>query len=373
MLLVAAGLLTKSLRNMQSVSLGFDVEGALSISTFPLGSRYQDFAQRADFYRRFHERLAALPGVAAVGGVSFLPFGSGWSSSEYHIQGLTDGSDELPTLENAVVLPGYFATMGIPILHGRAFDATDGQHVVVVNERVALRYWPGTEAIGKQIGIGDRPGVQWAIVVGVVGDVRFHELSAEPEPKVYFPYAESEWPFAMQTVLRTSGDPLQYASLVRQALREIDPVPPIATIEPLSARISRLFAEPRFNAFLLGALTVAAVLLAGLGLYGVISFSVAQRTHEIGIRIAVGGSRTDVVRQVLWRGMRLTMVGVATGLIAATAVNRLMVGTLYGVSATDPVTLLGAAILLTAVTTVATYIPAHRASKVDPLVALRQE
>lgn len=374
-LLIGTGLLTKSLWNLQAVDPGFVAENALTAGVGLPPNRFPDFDQRAAFYEQLKGELESAPGVRAVGGISFLPFG-GWSNSGFLIEGKTYSPDDFDRAEYAPVTPGYFSAMGIPLGAGRTFTGSDrlgAPLVIVINRTMAERFWPNEDPIGKRIGQGSRENPRWYEVVGIVGDVKHHGLTELAEPKFYRPYAQSNWPYSLTFVLRTAGDPLGYAGSVRAALRAVDDDPPVAAIQSLEQRVGRLLVELRFNAALLGIFMVIAVTLASLGIYGVISFGVAQRTQEIALRMAVGGNPSHVRRYILGRGLRLCLLGVGIGLVGAFVLTRFMTSFLFETSPTDLTIFGGVSVVLIGVALAATYIPAFRASRVDPLVALQAE
>ncbi|MCZ6915252.1 MAG: ABC transporter permease [Gemmatimonadetes bacterium] len=374
-LLVGTGLLAKSLWKLQGVDPGFVAANALTAGVSLPSSEFPQFAQRVIYYDQLERELEAAPGVRAVGAISFLPFG-GWSSSGFGVEGKTYEAGQFDSAEYAPVTPGYFAAMGIPVLAGRTFtdeDRRGAASVIVINRTMAEQFWPGEDPIGKRIGQGSRGNPTYRTVIGVVGDVKHHGLTTLAQPKFYRAYAQSGWPYSLTLVLRTEDDPLGHVGTVRAALRRLDDDPPVARMESLEARVGSLMAEPRFNAALLGIFTLTAVTLASLGIYGVISFGAAQRTKEIGVRMAVGGNRAHVRRYVMGGGVRLSLLGVAIGLAGAFGLTRLIASVLFETSTTDPVVYGFVSVVLVAVAALASFVPAHRASKVDPLIALRQE
>jgi putative ABC transport system permease protein len=377
-LLVGAGLLLGSFARMVQVDPGFHSDGVL---TFPLSlpqTGYPEDAQVRDFYGRFLERLETVPGVrsadAVVPGLA--------SSQRFSLSFTVDGREPLPpgesqSLQTRVATAGYFSTVGIPVRRGRAFtewDREDTPGVLVLNEAAVRSYFPHEDPLGQRITLGWNWGDELVSgeVVGVVGDVRHFGLTSEPLPEVYI--AHAQFPNAgMTLVLRTAGDPLAVAGPVRAALRELDPSLAAGTLVPLDDLLSRSVAQPRFYALLLGLFAAVALTLAAVGILGVMSYLVAQRTREIGIRMALGADASAVHRLVIGRGMLLTMAGLALGLPATLALTRVIESQLYGVEPGDPATLAAVVLLITAVAFLSSYIPSRRATRIDPVLAIRGE
>jgi len=272
--------------------------------------------------------------------------------------------------------------MGIPLLKGRAFaeqDTQDFPGVVIINEAMAKHFWPGEEAVGKRIKMGGFGSeAPWLSVVGVAKDVRQYELNTESKPEMYFPYSQANVSgsaaFGMRDLaVRASSDPLSLAAAVRNEVWAVDKDQPVSNIRTMEQIMSGSVSRQRFNMLLLGIFAAVALILAAVGIYGVMSYTVAQRTHELGIRMALGAQSGDVLKLVIGQGMKLTLIGIAIGLAAAFALTRLMSSLLYGVSATDPLTFAAISVILTGVALAASFVPARRAIKVDPIVALRYE
>jgi putative ABC transport system permease protein len=377
-LLVGAGLLLGSFARMMQVDPGFDSDGVLTVPLSLPEAGYPDFAQVRDFYGRFLERLETVPGVRSADAVYPGLAGGGSFSIGFTV----DGREPLPPgesqgMQTRVATAGYFSTMGIPVRRGRAFtewDREDAPGVVVLNEAAVRRYFPDEDPLGQRISLGwTRDWVQMGgEVVGIVGDVRHFGLASEPVPELYLPHAQVPIG-AMTLVLRTPGDPLAVAGAVRAALRELDPTLAAGTFVPLEEQLSRSVAQPRFYALLLGLFAALALTLAAVGILGVMSYLVAQRTREIGIRMALGADARAVHRLVIGRGMLLTLAGLALGIPATFALTRVIESQLYGVEPGDPVILAAVVLLLTAVAFLASYIPSRRAIRIDPMVALRGE
>ena len=374
LLMIGATLMMRSLIKLQDVNPGFQPAGLLTASINLPASKYPQPEQREAFYRQLTERLEAMPGVAAVGLSSVLPMSGTNQGGNWLVEGhpINNPSD-VPLLFFRNVSPRYFQTLRIPLKRGRAFTAQDSQGappVVIVNETLARRYWPNQDPIGKHIGDGRPEG--WMPVVGVVGDVHHMSLAREPDPELYFSFAQNPQP-AMRLAVRTAADPLRFAPALRRAVMDLDRDQPLSRVGSMEQAISDAVSTERFSALLLGVFASLALVLSAIGIYGVISFSVTRRTHEIGVRMALGARSTDVLRAVVGQGAVLALVGVAIGLSAAFALTRLIGSLLYGVKATDPFVFAGVSLLLIAVAALASYIPARRAARVDPMVALRYE
>jgi putative ABC transport system permease protein len=326
------------------------------------------------------QRVESLPGVQSAGVITYLPLTFKGNSGGVAIEGRPEPPpDEKPIAITRTVSPSYFQTMNIPLLKGRPFspqDTPDTAGVVIVSETTARQYWPGEDAIGKRIKLGsldsDEP---WLSVVGVVKDVRQFELDIDPKPQVYFPYTQMTYTFQAprDLVVRTSVDPLSLAAAVRSEVWSVDKDQPVSNIATMDQIMSNSVSRQRFNMLLFAIFAAVALLLAAVGIYGVISYSVTQRTHEIGVRMALGANSKDVLGLVVGEGLKLVSVGVGTGLVSAFVLTRLMQSLLFGVSATDPLTFVAISAVLVAVAMLASYIPARKATKVDPMVALRYE
>ncbi|MCI0387431.1 MAG: ABC transporter permease [Acidobacteria bacterium] len=376
-LLVTAGLLTRSFVSLLNVNPGFKTENALTFKVSPPAGRYPDLQKTLNYYRQLVTRLESLPGVRSVGVVRTLPLSGSNIGSALRIEGRTLAPGEQPPgVGWQAALPGYFQMMGIPLLRGRDFleeDYSRSQHVTIINETVARRFFPNEDPIGKRVTYG-LPGPQpdWHEIIGVVGDVRHLTLDAEPDPRAYDLFGQSGGR-AMFVVIRTTGDPSDVTALALNQVRELDPEVPVYEMTTLSELLARSAAPRSFSMLLVGGFALIALALAAVGIYGVLSYSVSQRTPEIGIRLALGAQTSDVLRLTVVQGMKPVLIGIAIGVVAAIALTRLTSKLLYGVSATDLVTYTGVASLLAVVALVACYIPARRATKVDPMVALRYQ
>ena len=376
-LVIAAGLLLQTFFRMLRADGGFNPSHALTFEISLPPARYPDQAKMVDLYSRALRRLQAVPGVQAAGIGETVPLGGSGESTALVIPNY-HGSDQrhMPFANYTIVSPGYFAAAGTPLLRGRAFqdsDQADSPGVAIVNRSMAAKFWPGQDAIGKQVRVPIDHDPK--TVIGIVADVKHLSLREDPGPEMYVPYTQKPWPsmLTMQVVLRTQSTPAAIVESVRAALHSVDPDLPLAKLAALSTLVDASVTEPRFSMLLLGSFAALALLLASVGMYGVVSYSVAQRTQEIGIRMALGLPRGGVLRMLLGQAARLAGVGILVGLAAAAALTRLMAGFLYGIGAADPLTFAAVALTLTAVALLASYVPARRASKIDPVIALRYE
>ena len=379
-LLIGAGLLVRSFAKLLATNPGFRPERVLTMSVPLPAKAYSHAAQIRELYRQALERISALPGVESAGASNDLPL-NGTETDAVQVEGNTGST---PATRISWVLGDYFRTMGIPVLRGRAFtpeDRAGTQLVAVVSEGAAKAMWPGMDAMGQRFtGAGQR---NLLTVVGIVGDVSDSTLDTKPMPHVYIPYLQVsdgrmedtvvDAARSMNIALRTAGDPAALTSAATGQIHALDPDLAVAQIRTMEQDMAASVAGPKFNTFLLGIFSLAALFLAAIGIYGVLAYAVAQQTHEFGIRMALGAQPRDVLRLVLAQGTRLALPGIAIGLFTAFGLTRLMSSLLYGVSASDPFTFAGVAVVLLAVALLACYIPAHRAMKVDPIVALRYE
>jgi predicted permease len=374
-LLVGAGLLIKSFVRLRSTDPGLDPRGVLTASISLPPTRYAENEQTVAFYVRALERVAALPGVEAAGAIQPLPLSDSSMSTSFWVDGQPDpGPGACPSSAARVITPGYLRAMGIPLVRGRAFteqDDANAPKVLLVNEALARKHFPGEDPVGRRLSIGLN-GINGE-VVGVVGDVRHRRLNTTPGPEYYVPFRQVPFDTMSLAVRTTSGDPAALASSVRAAVQEIDGELPVYGLRTMESLVSESVARERFSTTLLVAFAALAMVLAAVGVFSVMSFIVAQRRHEIGIRVALGAQRADVLRLVVRGGLGLTLAGVGVGLVAALALTRLMSSQLYEVSASDPLVYGGIALLLTCVALLACLVPALRATKVDPMEALRYE
>jgi predicted permease len=394
-LLIGAGLMIRSFYRLQKVDPGFSYEHLTSFSIALPQKKYASAEQRDQFYSRLLEDLHALPGVETTAAASGLPLGNnGWQTS-FVVDGRPKPPrDQTPLMEACLVTPDYFKAMNIPVKSGRVFNSHDDRssivgkdlskldddmkqiaplNAIVIDEEFARRFWPGEEAVGKRIKMGPEEHPVFLTVLGVVGRVKMEGLSQDSHRvQGYFPHAQVP-NGSMTVIIKAAGDPNQLIAAVRQKVREIDSDQPIDDIRTMNQIRAESVAPERLNLTLLSIFAGIALVLAIVGIYGVMSYSVTQRTHEIGIRMAIGAQPRDVFRMIIRQGMLLALIGVGAGLVGAFLLTRLMASLLFGVEPTDPATFAAIALLLTAVALVACYVPGRRATKVDPVVSLRYE
>ncbi len=377
-LLSGAGLMLRSFLRLRTVHPGFRPDNVLTMTVDLPPAVYKTAAQMRAFHNSILAKLAAIPGVAAAGAVNWRPLGGMLIRGDFQVEGSQRPKGYM--VDKPVVSPGYFRAMGIRMLRGRDFDERDnetGPGVVIVSESVARRLWPGEDPIGKRIAMRDHPAPKdWMNVIGVVDDIRQETLKQPPDPAIYVPYQQVTSPFFlshMTFAVRRASHSESVAQAMRAALRETDKEQPVETIATMQDLIAASTAEPLFETRLLAAFSTIALLLAAIGIYGMLAYSVTERTREIGIRMALGAVKSDVVGMVLRHTLALAGVGIVFGLAGALAVSRALAKFLYNVSPTDAATLLGVTFVLAAVALIAAWIPARRAAGVDPAVALRYE
>jgi len=374
--LLGAALLVNSFLRLRRVEPGLDVERMLTVEFEPPSARYNGAdwrAQRLNFWNQLSSRVAALPGVEAVGAVDSLPFSGDARVWRFRREGDDANAAAGPAATFQVATPDYFRSVGMKLKRGRFFTSGDIEKappVAIVNETMARRFWQGGEAVGRRIVIRNEQFARE--IVGIVSDVRHFGLDREAQPEMYAPF-EQYVIDVMPMVIRVKSDPARFAGAVREQARAVDPTVAIAGVAPMRDLLSDSLAQRRFTALLLGVFAAVATLLASAGVYGVMAYSGASRAREIGVRLALGAQRRDVLRLLLKQGMKLVSVGVTIGLLASLALTQLIEGLLFGVSATDPLTFVVIALSLIFVAFLACWIPAKRAAKVDPMIALRNE
>ena len=377
-LLVGAGLLAQSFFRLLDVTPGLDPKGLMTMDVVARGSRAPTDEARVQFFDGFLERARGVQGVESVALIDVLPLGGSFEAYDFNVEGRAPyAPGQQPTADRRIVSPGYHEAARIPLVRGRLLsdqDRAGAQRVMLINETFARRIFPGEEPLGRRIVFGDGQSAVAREIVGVVGDVRHAGLEQDAGLEYYLPFRQNS--FNRMTVVTRARDgvePTQLAAPLRAIVREADREAPVYNVRTMEQLLARSVARRRFNMLLLGGFALVALLLAALGIYGVMAYSVAQRTHEIGVRVALGARPADVLRMIVGQGMALAALGVAFGLAFALALTRVMGSLLYGVSATDPLTFGGVALALAAVALLACYLPARRATKVDPMVALRYE
>ncbi|HEV2615067.1 MAG TPA: ABC transporter permease, partial [Candidatus Acidoferrales bacterium] len=380
-LLIAAALTLESLARLTMVKPGFDPRNVMTFTVSLPDQKYDTPAKRTAFFDQALSRISALPDVAQAATVDTLPLRGG-SDILFSMGGdtgtVTPGEPLGAYIR--VVSPEYFRSLRIPLMGGRELTATDnagGAPVVLINQTMARKFWPGRDPIGEQIWIGKPMGPAQSEpaprqIIGIVGDVRESALSDAPGPSMFIPYTQTKWNSSASFLVRTRTAAVSLPE-IRSALHDVDPSEPLSQVKTMEQVVSASLNDWQFHAILLGIFGALALIIAAVGVYGVISYSVAQRTHEIGVRMALGAQQGSVLRLVIGQGLALAGIGIVAGIAAALAVTRLMASLLFGVSASDPLTFAAVAVLLMLVAMLACYVPARRAMKVDPMVALRYE
>jgi putative ABC transport system permease protein len=378
-LLVGAGLLMRSFVKLQAVNPGFNPQNVLTMQISLRGPNYQKEAPIIVFYDQLLDQIKALPGVQSVATRSHLPIApdEDYANLSFSIERQFYEPANRPTAFYNAVNPDYFQTMEIPVFKGRSFDEHDvkkTQNVIIINETLARHYFPGEEPLGRRMTLNDvnTKEEDWATVVGIVKDTKPRELDRESVAEMYMPFAQQPQS-SMVLMIRTINKPESLAAAVRSEVQTLDKNQLVHSVKTLKSVMSEAVATPRFRTLLLGVFAVVALILAMVGVYGVMSYSVTQRTHEIGLRMALGARGSDVLKLVIGQGMALAFAGVGVGLAASFGLTRVISKLLFGVKATDPMTFAVIALLLTSVALLASYLPARRAAKVDPMVALRYE
>ncbi|HYO91474.1 MAG TPA: FtsX-like permease family protein, partial [Pyrinomonadaceae bacterium] len=372
-LLVAGGLMLRALQRAQTLALGFEPKNALEAS-FDLRLQGYDRTRSLEFHKRLLKRVRAMPGVQSAGLVDLAPVDLHFSRGSVFIEGQSVERAKAPVAMTSRVGPGYFQAIGTPLVRGRDFNEQDDEKaplVAIINETFARRFWPGEDPIGKrfQLGRADQPPVQ---VIGVVADGKYAGLNESPQPYVSRPLSQA-YSGAVTLIVRSDGDPQKLLPLIRSELQQLDPHLPLSSSKLLTERLAMPLLPVRVAAAVLSSFGLLALALAAIGIYGVMSYTVSRRTREIGVRVALGAQASDVLRLILRQGMVPPLVGVALGILAALALTQLLRSLLFGVSSSDPLTYAGVSALLSLVALLACYIPARRAARVDPMVALRDE
>ncbi|HXU39699.1 MAG TPA: ABC transporter permease [Blastocatellia bacterium] len=376
-LLVGAGLLFRSFIELQSVNAGFNPRQVLTMKVNPSGTNYREDPQYIAFYKQVEERVRAIPGVETVGAINTLPLDKG-PTFAFRVEGRTPlPIDQWPTANYRNVNPDYFRAMSIPIMQGRSFEDRDNLSapwVALINQAAADSDFAGEDPVGKRINFGGVSNGEpiWFQIVGVVGNVRSLELQEAALPEVYTAALQDAFS-TMSFMIRTSVEPMALTAGVRRAVHDVDKAQPVSDIRTMESVVSDAITQPRFNLILLGVFGGIALLLSASGIYGVMAYTVSQRTHEIGIRMALGARAGNVLRMVMKQGLQLTATGIALGLMASWVLTRYLSSLLFGISATDAVTFTVVALFLAGVALVACFVPARRASQTDPMEALRYE
>jgi putative ABC transport system permease protein len=383
-LLIGAGLMIRSFQMLRAVNPGFESHGVLTMTTAISRAKFSAASQQISFFERVLERVRILPGIVASGVIDDVPLGAGGSHQPIAVEGRpVVPMSEQPEVDVRLITDGYMNAFRIPILRGRDFDDTDvagRPATTLISASLAKEFWPGQNPIGKHITLTFFPGVVRQ-VVGVVGDVKADGLDqTRPPVTLYVPFRQIFTPagemwrsFPMTLVVRSSSNPASIASAVSSAVHEVDGTMPIRDVRTMDQLVTNSLSQRRFTLSLLSAFALLALVLAAIGIYSVLSYSVKRRVQEIGIRLALGARLSDVLRMIVFEGMRPTLVGVIVGTVGALAVARVMSSLIYGVKPTDLLTFLSVAVVLAMVALFATIIPAYRAAKVDPMVALRYE
>ncbi|MCC7124005.1 MAG: ABC transporter permease [Acidobacteria bacterium] len=378
-LLVGAGLLFRSLLHLLDVPIGFQPARVTTMQVAPTGENYRSVGQAIAYWEQVQDRIAAVPGVERASLTNTVPMGGSFSLSSYNASGKAPlPLNQSPLAYSATASPHFFDTLGIPVLRGRDFDRRDAvasPRVVIVNEAFVQREFPETDPIGQRVTFGppdDGESPEWLDIIGVVGNTRTFGIDQEPSPTIYLPHTVGATQ-PLTIMVRAAGDPAMVAGGVRAALQNIDAALPIGRVRPLDEVIGASLTQRRFNVTLLAVFAGIALVLAVAGIYATVSYAIAQRTQELGIRVALGATRADVLRLVLWDGLKPVVLGLAVGVAGAFLLRTSLDRLVYGVSTSDPLTFIALPIILAAVAVVASLVPALRASRVDPMTALRVE
>ncbi len=374
-LMIGAGLLIKSFRQLRQTNLGFDPDRVLTLRVQLPAYKYKDDHQRIGFYNQTLQRIGSLPGVESVGISNYLPLSGWYNALPIVIEGQTPApAGQEPEIDHRVVSPSYFSAMKTPLIKGRYFADTDNDTsapVIIINDTLARRYWPGEDPVGRRMKVMGERKEDWRTVVGVVGDLKHFGPDTEAKPEMYRPYLQEPQPL-MGLVVRTIGEPTAIASAARSEIYAVDPDQPVSHVVPMGNLVADAVAPQQVSMILLTVLGGVALLLALLGIYGVLSYSITQRTQEIGIRTALGARQIDVLKLILGQSLKLILIGVVVGVAVAVGMIRLFSSLLFGVSATDPFIFVAVTAVLFLTALLASYLPARRASQLDPVRALRE-
>jgi putative ABC transport system permease protein len=375
MLVAGAGLMMRSFRSVLAIDAGFDPHNVLTFSaTLPVAT-YNNQQQQLQFFERALAKIQVLPGVQSAAGTFRVPI-AGFATTIFSVQGKPVADGQAPVSDYRAITPNYFHSMGIRLLKGREFtehDDAGAPDVMIVNEELARRSWPDEDPIGKRLQIATEL-TRWREVVGVVGNARLTGLEAKVDPAIYVPFPQNSWPNALRNsfmVVRTKTDPQGLIAGIRREMHSVDPTFPVTQVRTMDEIVGDSLSQRRFNTALLALFAFIAVALAAVGTYGVMSYTVSRRTQEVGIRMALGAEQSDITDLVTLSGVRLSAFGIAIGIVATAISSRLIASLLFGITATDPATFMGTAVLMGAVTLLASYIPSRRAARTDPIVALR--
>jgi predicted permease len=375
-LLIGAGLMVESSRRLQDMRLGFDPRNVLTMSLSLPETKYPEGPQRAEFYQRLLDQIELLPGVKSAAVANYLPLSGHWGTVAFSIEGRPPlARGDFLVADVQTVSSNYFGTMAIPLLQGRGFSAADHEKapgVVVINETMARRFWPRENPVGQRLSFGDANNPEFSEVVGVAGDVRHFGVGAEPHAEIYFSHRQTPGSW-MTLIVRTGANPLNLVAAVKSEILKIDAAQPVFDIQTLEQLAAQSIAPRRFVMLLLGIFAIVALLLGAMGIYGVISYAVSKRTREIGVRMALGAGRGDVLGLVVGQGMKLALIGIGAGLAGAMALTRVLRNLLFEIKPFEPLTFLAVTVTFTAVALLACWLPARRAAKVDPMEALRHD
>jgi putative ABC transport system permease protein len=376
-LMAGAGLLFRSLVGLQNVDPGLDAHNVLTFRVSLPNQRYKGDQNKIDFFKQAAEKLGQLPGVRSASAVSYLPFNGLAAGTDFKIAGRPPAKPgEALGAVIRTVLPEYFRTMGIPLIRGRDFTAADDvestPHRFIVNEAFVRKHMPTEDPLGKQISVWMNKENPFGEIVGVVGDVKERTLDKEPEPTIYYIHSHLAYG-EMVFVLRAENDAMALAEPARKIINGMDPELPVSQVRTMETVVRQTFASQQFSAVLLGGFSLSSLLLAAIGIYGLLAYSVTQRTREIGLRVALGAEPGSIIRMVVASGARMVITGAAAGLAAALALSGLLKSLLFGIGPRDPLTFIVAPAIFVAVALVAAYVPARRAARVSPMEALRTE